>query len=169
MVEKALQPEALLNFTNHIVRMNPHVDGCSISAEPNYFPQCGRHFSAYSEREGDSITTVTEVEYDYFEALQEAYKKAKTSLSFTAFCNQLVREQMQKSAFTYIGDVPINVPNRVHDRHPEWFLKDWSMGAPPDQYSDKPQVWGFPILNPQALFTGDPKQPLGPAGRMFKR
>ena len=69
MVEKALQPEALLNFTNHIVRMNPHVDGCSISAEPNYFPQCGRHFSAYSVREGDSITTVTEVEYDYFDKI----------------------------------------------------------------------------------------------------
>ncbi|MBQ3695968.1 MAG: 4-alpha-glucanotransferase [Alphaproteobacteria bacterium] len=123
----------------------------------------------YTHPKKEAYIDFKQVERDYLCALQEAYKKAKTSLSFTAFCNQLVREQMQKSAFTYIGDVPINIPNRVHDRHPEWFLKDWSMGAPPDQYSDKPQVWGFPILNPQALFTGNPKQPLGPAGRMFKR
>ena len=69
MVEKALQPEALLNFTNLIVRLNPHVDGCSISAEPNVFPQCGRYFSAYSVREGDSIRTVIEAEYDYFDKI----------------------------------------------------------------------------------------------------
>ena len=75
---------------------------------------------------------------------------------------------MAQSAFTYIGDVPINVPPRVSNRHPDWFLKDWSMGAPPDQYSEKPQKWGFPILNPKALFSNK-NNALGPAGRMFKR
>ena len=122
----------------------------------------------YSTPKKEAYIDFKQVEKDYLMALTEAHKKAHSPLSFTAFCNQLVRNQMLSSAFTYIGDVPINVPHRISDRHPDWFLKDWSMGAPPDQYSDTPQVWGFPILNPNALFTGNPSQPLGPAGRMFK-
>jgi hypothetical protein len=35
--------------------------------EPNMFPQFGRYYSAYSIREGDSIITVVEEEYEYFE------------------------------------------------------------------------------------------------------
>jgi signal transduction histidine kinase len=69
MVEKTLEPEVLLNYTNFIVRMNTHVDGCSISAEPDMFPAYGKHFSAYSVREGDSIRTVIEAEYDYFDKI----------------------------------------------------------------------------------------------------
>ncbi|MBQ4472055.1 MAG: 4-alpha-glucanotransferase [Alphaproteobacteria bacterium] len=110
-----------------------------------------------------------QVESDYTEALTEAYKKSKSELPFTAFCNKLVQDQMRHCGFTYIGDIPINVPTRVSDRHPDWFLKDWSLGAPPDQYSATPQKWGFPILHPHALFTKNPTQHLGPAGRMFKK
>lgn len=66
MVEQSLQPDSLLNFTNRIVRLNPHIDGCSISTEPDVFPQYGRYFSAYSVRETDTITTVIEEQYDYF-------------------------------------------------------------------------------------------------------
>ena len=123
----------------------------------------------YTRPKKQNYIDFKQVESDYTTALQEAYKKSKTTLTFSAFCNQLVMDQMHTSPFTYIGDVPINVPHRVSDRHPDWFLKDWSLGAPPDQYSDKPQQWGFPVLNPQALFTGKAKNPLGPAGRMFKR
>lgn len=66
MVEQSLQPDSLLNLTNRIVRLNPHIDGCSISTEPDVFPQYGRYFSAYSVRETDTITTVIEEQYDYF-------------------------------------------------------------------------------------------------------
>ena len=48
MVEQSLQPDSLLNFTNRIVRLNPHIDGCSISTEPDVFPQYGRYFSGVS-------------------------------------------------------------------------------------------------------------------------
>ena len=65
-VEQQMEPEELLSLTRRIVMLNPHMDGCSISLEPNAFPQHGRYFSAYSIREGDSITTVYEEEYEYF-------------------------------------------------------------------------------------------------------
>ena len=122
----------------------------------------------YQKIKREDYIDFKQVEPDYLKILEEARKKSKTPLDLTAFCNQLVRKQIAKSAFTYVGDVPINVPARVSDRHPDWFLKDWSMGAPPDQYSDKPQKWGFPVLNPHALFSHE-EGILGPAGRMFKR
>lgn len=67
MIEQSFQPESILDYTNRIVRLNPHIDGCSISAEPNVFKKYGRHFSAYTVRETDTITTVIEEEYEYFQ------------------------------------------------------------------------------------------------------
>ena len=123
----------------------------------------------YKHQKTEDYIDFKRVEADYNLALKEAYKKAKTSASFSSFCNKLALEQMNSSPFSYIGDIPINIPKRISNHHPEWFLKDWSLGAPPDQYSKEPQVWGFPVLNPTALFTNNPKKPLGPAGRMFKK
>lgn len=68
-VEQAFNPDYILAFTHRIVRLNPHIDGCSVSAEPNVFPDRGRYFSAYSVRESDSITTVIEAEYEYFDKI----------------------------------------------------------------------------------------------------
>ena len=69
MIEQSFQPETLLNYTNLIVRLNPHIDGCSISAEPDMFKKYGRYFSAYTIREKDTITTVIEQEYEYFQKI----------------------------------------------------------------------------------------------------
>ena len=62
-----LQPDSLLSYSRYIVTLNSHIDGCSISTEPEIFPQYGRHFSAYTVRGTDTITTVVEEEYEYFE------------------------------------------------------------------------------------------------------
>lgn len=67
MIEQQFQPEQILDFTSRIVRLNPHIDGCSISAEPNMFKKYGRYFSAYTVRETDTITTVIEEKYEYFQ------------------------------------------------------------------------------------------------------
>jgi len=66
MVAHQLQPEALLSLTHQIVKLNPHIDGNSISIEPDVFPAYGRNFSAYSARSADTISTVIEEQYDYF-------------------------------------------------------------------------------------------------------
>ena len=69
MIEQSFEPEAMFEFSNRIVRLNPHIDGCSISAEPNTFKKYGRHFSVYTVREPDTITTVIEEEYEYFQRI----------------------------------------------------------------------------------------------------
>lgn len=76
LVLQNMQPDSLLNFTHRMVELNRHFNGCSITMEPNTFPQYGRYFSAYSVRKGDSISTVREAEYEYFEKVW--YKLPKT-------------------------------------------------------------------------------------------
>ena len=66
-----LHPDSLLAFSHRVVRYNHHIDGCSISTEPEIFPQYGRYFSVYTVREKengkDSIVSVIEEQYEYFE------------------------------------------------------------------------------------------------------
>ena len=77
-ITRYLHPDSILALTHRIVRLNPHMDGCSISMEPDVFPEYGRYFSAYSVRENkdyrnagdnakDSVSTVVEEQYEYFE------------------------------------------------------------------------------------------------------
>lgn len=72
-VVENLYPDTLLAISNSVVRLNPHIDGCSISTEPDLFPQYGRYFSVYTIREGDTVSTVIEEKYEYFEKVW--YKK----------------------------------------------------------------------------------------------
>ena len=73
LVARYLHPDSILALSNRIVRLNPHIDGCSISTEPDIFPKYGRYFSAYTVREPDTISTVIEEQYEYFEKIW--YKK----------------------------------------------------------------------------------------------
>lgn len=70
------EPDSLLALTNRIVRLNRHVNGCSITAEPDMFPAIGR-FSAYTVQEGDSVLTKREADYDYYS--MEWYRAAARS------------------------------------------------------------------------------------------
>ena len=64
-----LQPDSILAISRGIVMLNGHIDGCSISTEPNIFPKYGRYFSAYTVREADTVSTVIEEPYEYFEKI----------------------------------------------------------------------------------------------------
>ena len=48
LIERSLQPDSLLSYSRRVVQLNPHIDGCSISAEPDVFPQYGKYFSVYT-------------------------------------------------------------------------------------------------------------------------
>ena len=66
LVMENLQPDSLLNYSRRVVELNPNVNGCSITMEPNFFPQRGRNFSVYSLRDRDSIESVYEAPYNYY-------------------------------------------------------------------------------------------------------
>lgn len=73
LAQNNLQPDSLLAYTRLMLEQNHDILGITIAMMPDYFPEYGRCFSAYSLRRGDSITTVTETN-DYFEQIW--YKNA---------------------------------------------------------------------------------------------
>lgn len=53
-------PDSMFTFSRTILENNPNLNGCSIAFEPNFYPQKGKYFSAYSYQGGDSIQTEQE-------------------------------------------------------------------------------------------------------------
>lgn len=89
LVERSFHPDSLLTFSNRIVRLNPHIDGCSISAEPNMFPRYGRYFSAYTIREGEALTTVIEQPYEYFTKVWYKSPRVMNAPSWEAYIDEV--------------------------------------------------------------------------------
>ena len=121
----------------------------------------------YQSNKKEIFIDFHQVEKDYTRLLRSAWEKSNSSKTFSRFCNDIMKTQQAKFPFTYITDIPINIPETIHKRHPDWFLKDFCLGAPPDDYSPEPQKWGFPVLNPTAFISSENR--LGPAAHMFKR
>ena len=71
-----LHPDSLLAFTHRTVTDYPFLTGFAISMEPYFFPEMGRYYSAYSLRQNDTITTVREGPFEYFEKIW--YKSSRT-------------------------------------------------------------------------------------------
>lgn len=69
LVLQNLHPDSLLQLTRRIAYLNPHIDGCSISLEPDVFPDYGKYFSVYSVRQSDSVASVIEKQYEYFQKI----------------------------------------------------------------------------------------------------
>jgi signal transduction histidine kinase len=67
MLEEKMDPDSFLTISHKLVALNPHIDGCSVSGEPFLFPDKGRYYSAYTVREDDSVKTVVEDIYEYFQ------------------------------------------------------------------------------------------------------
>lgn len=73
LLEENFNPDSLQVVSRRIVSLNKSVLSCSVSAEPDAFPEYGRYFSVYSVNEGDTVISVLEPEFEYFE--KNWYKK----------------------------------------------------------------------------------------------
>lgn len=62
-----LEPDSLLAYSRQMLERHPEVLGFTIAMEPDFFPEQGRYFSAYSLRTSDSIKTIVEDNYEYFD------------------------------------------------------------------------------------------------------
>ena len=61
-------PDKMFELARNLLLNNPEVRGCSISFEPNFFPEKGHYFSAYAYHEDGSVLTMQEGSelYQYF-------------------------------------------------------------------------------------------------------
>ena len=106
-------PDSILNISRAVVALNGHIDGCSISTEPDVFPKYGRYFSAYTIREPDTVTTVIEEAYEYFEKIW--YKKPRV---LGKPCWAVYYDESDSLALTLDGMIAsYNKPLYNADRH----------------------------------------------------
>lgn len=73
-LETYFNPDSLQSTSRHIVMLNAGVLSCSVSTEPDVFPEYGRYFSVYSVNEEDTVITMVEPDFNYFERVW--YRKA---------------------------------------------------------------------------------------------
>ena len=69
LLEEHFTPDSLEIVSRRILELNPNILSCSVSAEPDVFPQYGDHFSVYTVKEGQTIHSYRETEYEYHEKL----------------------------------------------------------------------------------------------------
>ena len=74
LADRHHEMDSLLQFSRRVVTLHPNVNGCSITMEPDYYPDQKYGFSAYSVRiddlepnQKDSVVTVREANYDYYD------------------------------------------------------------------------------------------------------
>ena len=99
LITSNLQPDSLFKLSHNVVQWNPHVDGCSISMEPDIFPKYGRYFSVYTVRkskevdretgaETDTIETVIEEKYEYFDKVWYKLPRQKEEPCWVAYYDE---------------------------------------------------------------------------------
>ena len=86
-----LEPDSLLAFSYRAVSLNPNVNSCSITMEPDFFPSYGHFFSAHTVCCHDTIKSGQEAESDYYEKVWYKYVyetgKAEWIDPYNDFCD----------------------------------------------------------------------------------
>lgn len=101
VTSRHLCPDSLLAFTHRTVEDHEFLTGFAISMEPNYFPEMGRYFSAYTLRQDDTITTVREAPFEYFNKIWYSSPKTYgTALWVDAFDDYNAGTQSAKDILT---------------------------------------------------------------------
>ncbi len=76
-------------------------------------------------------------------------------------------EYTKKLGIKLIADRQVAFSDRDNWAYQSLFLDGWSLGCPPDYFSEDGQAWGFSVVNPEKLFNADGS--LGEAGILLKK
>jgi len=77
LMEENFNPDSLQAISQRIVMRNRSILSCSVGTEPDKFPESGHYFSIYTVNDGDTMYTVRESDYEYFNKVW--YRKARTT------------------------------------------------------------------------------------------
>ena len=77
LLEEFFTPDSLQAISQRMVKVNRSIISCSVGTEPDFFPQNGRYFSVYTVKDGDTIYSVREDDYEYFDKMW--YKTARSA------------------------------------------------------------------------------------------
>ncbi len=96
-------------------------------------------------------------DYDYYIFQQMILEKE----------NDKSNKLAQETGIKIIGDSPVASTDVENWVNKNLFMKDLSIGCPPDYFSKSGQRWGFPYYNPKEIFNADGS--LGRAGEALKK
>ncbi|MCD7739735.1 MAG: 4-alpha-glucanotransferase [Candidatus Gastranaerophilales bacterium] len=109
----------------------------------------------------------------YAERIKELQQKYSDIIEYYAFCqfvisvqNEKSREYAQSKGIKMIADRQVAFSDRDNWAYQSYFLKGWSLGCPPDYFSEDGQMWGFPVMDPEKLYNKDGS--LGEGGLLMK-
>lgn len=168
-------PDSMFVYTRQILENNPDLNGCSIAFEPNFYPERGRYFSAYSLNNNGTILTTQEgnEHYEYF--YMDWYQLCKLLdrpvwtepfLNFNPYginSDEMIAsycKPMKKNNGEYIGTVSVDISLG-------WLSKTISAVKPyPHSYSIMIGQGGTYFVHPdsnklvyQSIFTESMEQP----------
>ncbi len=96
-------------------------------------------------------------EIDFYKFVQFVYSKQIAD----------TKDYANSKGIKLIADKQVAFSDRDVWAYQNLFLKDWSLGCPPDYFSEDGQTWGFPVVDPEKLFNEDGS--LGEAGEILKK
>ena len=102
--------------------------------------------------------------------LKKEYNNEIELFKFTQFIADIQKEEIKeyalKNGIKLIADRQVGFSDRDIWANQSLFLQGWSLGCPPDYFSEDGQAWGFPVLDPEKLFNKNGS--LGKGGQLLK-
>jgi len=102
--------------------------------------------------------------------IKNNYKYEIEYYEFVQFISFIQKQKTKDFALNLnmktIADCQVAFSDRDYWANQALFLQGWSLGCPPDVFSDDGQAWGFPVADPNKLFNEDGS--LGNAGQLLK-
>lgn len=103
-----------------------------------------------------------EEKMQFAERIKELEEKYADIINFYAFCQFVVNHQCEETkeyalskGLKMIADRQVAFSDRDCWAYQSLFLEGWFLGCPPDYFSKDGQAWGFPVINPERLFTAN--------------
>lgn len=114
-----------------------------------------------------------EDKFEYGKRIVELEEKYADEINFYAFCQFVAYKQIEATkeyalskGIKMIADRQVAFSDRDCWAYQSLFLKGWMLGCPPDYFSADGQAWGFPVMDPEKLFTNNGS--LGEGGELLK-
>jgi 4-alpha-glucanotransferase len=103
-----------------------------------------------------------EQKMEFAQRINEIEKKYADEINKYKFIQFVVSRQSaetaafaQKYSVKMIADRQVAFSERDIWAYQSLFLEGWSLGCPPDYFSEDGQAWGFPVLDPEKMYKAD--------------
>lgn len=105
--------------------------------------------------------------------IKEIKKQYADAIEYYSFCQFVADKQKadflkfaKKDKVKLIADRQVAFSDRDYWAYQSLFLDGWNLGCPPDYFSKDGQAWGFPVMDPEKLYTKTGS--LGEGGKLMK-